>query len=269
MAWRRLFAVAIAWAAVYAGPAQAQYAVEDAPLSDWAVGILAADWRDGAGAAIDAFDNASRDLAESLADAGFRRENIAALSLRPMSLGGDSLRSEDVYDLFAAQAERARAGCLLYFTSHGSPEGIVIGTEGLLSPARMNGLIGDWCGQRPTVVVVSACYSGVFVPVLSAPNRMILSAARADRVSFGCSADADYPYFDGCVLAALPYAEDFVHLSSLTRRCVAGREKAERLTPPSGPLTQIGADVEDLFVFLNFERETLAQGDGAGAETLP
>ncbi|MFN4102102.1 MAG: C13 family peptidase, partial [Pararhodobacter sp.] len=122
---------------------------------------------------------------------------------------------------------------------------------------------------RPTVVIVSACYSGVFVPVLAAPNRMILTAARADRVSFGCTADAQYPYFDGCVLSSLPGAEDFVHLASQTRRCVAAREKAERLTPPSEPMTRIGADVEDLFVFLNFERSGLAQDQQVSHETLP
>lgn len=269
MTLRHLFAVFSALAVWMSAPAQAQYSVEDAPLSEWAVGILAADWRDGSGNPIDAFDNASRDLAEGFARAGFRRENISALSLRPMSLGGDSLRTQDVYDLFEAQAQRAPAGCLFYFTSHGMPGGLTIGNEGFLSPARLNGLIGDWCGARPTVVVISACYSGVFVPVLAAPNRMILTAARADRVSFGCSADADHPYFDGCVLSSLPHAEDFVHLASLSRRCVAGREKAERLTPPSGPLTRIGADVEDLFVFLNFERAPLAPGDGASAEASP
>lgn len=269
MSLRRLFSALFALAIIMGGPAQAQYSVEDAPLKDWAVGILAADWRDGAGAPIDAFENAKRDLAESFAASGFRRENIAALSLRPMAFGGDSLVSEEVYDLFEAQARRAQAGCLLYFTSHGMPNGVVMGNEGFLSPARLSRLIGQWCGERPTVVIISACYSGVFVPALAAPNRMIITAARADRVSFGCSADAQYPYFDGCVLQSLPAAEDFVHLASQARRCVAARERAERLTPPSEPMTRIGADVEDLFVFLNFERAELAQDQQIGPESMP
>lgn len=269
MAWRRLIEIVFVWTTVMASPAQAQYLVEDAPLKDWAVGILAADWRDGGGAPIDAFDNASRDLEVAFAGAGFSRENIAALSLRPMSLGGDSLRAEDVYGLFEAQAQRASAGCLLYFTSHGSDRGIVLGNEGFLSPARLNGLVGQWCGERPTVVIVSACYSGVFLPALAAPHRMIMTAARADRVSFGCSTDAQYPYFDGCVLSSLPQADDFVHLASLAGRCVAAREEAERLTPPSAPLTRTGADVEDLLVFLNFERKTLAQDEPVSPKTLP
>ena len=54
----------------------------------------------------------------------------------------------------------------------------------------------SWCQARPTVVVISACYSGIFVDGLAAPNRMIMTAARRDRSSFGCSEDATYPYFD-------------------------------------------------------------------------
>jgi hypothetical protein len=101
---------------------------------------------------------------------------------------------------------------------------------------------------------VSACYSGTFLRRLSAPHRMIMTAARADRTSFGCSAEAKYPYFDGCILESLPAADDFVHLASLTSRCVSERERAEGLVPPSEPMTHIGEDVDDFFVFLNFER---------------
>ncbi|MFN7056572.1 C13 family peptidase [Hyphomonas sp.] len=272
MALRSLAAllVSVIW---LCGPALAEPEPEapKGPFSDWAVGILAADWRDGSGAPIAAFDNAARDLASAFTTIGFRPENIASLSLRPMRFGGDSLMSEDVFALFESQAKSATAGCLFYFTSHGMREGLLLGNEGFLSPARLNGLIGEWCGERPTVVVVSACHSGVFVPALSAPNRMIMTAARPDRVSFGCSADARYPYFDGCILESLPAAEDFVHLASLAGRCVAGKEWAQRLSPASEPMTRVGADVEDLFVFMNFERavvpEEAATGAGAGMET--
>ncbi len=266
--YRSFFAIILAaiWAS---GAALAQYKVEEAPLKDWAVGILAADWRDGNGRPITAFENARIDLAEGFAAAGFDRRNITGLSLRPMALGGDSLRSEEVFGLFEAQAQSAQAGCVFYFTSHGMPEGLVLGTEGFLTPSRLNELVDQWCGTRPTVVIVSACYSGVFVPVLSAPHRMIMAAARADRTSFGCSAEAQYPYFDGCILTSLPIADDFVHLASLARRCVAQREQAERLTPPSEPVTQIGADVDAFFVFLNFDRPAESDETDVSVLTLP
>jgi hypothetical protein len=262
----RSLAALFASSVLLCGAAGAEPEAGAAPFSDWAVGILAADWRDGSGAPIAAFDNAARDLASAFTGIGFRAENIASLSLRPMRLGGDSLTSEDVFALFESQANAAKAGCLLYFTSHGMPQGLLLGNEGYLSPARLNRLIGDWCGERPTVVVVSACHSGVFVPALSAPNRMIMTAARPDRVSFGCSADARYPYFDGCILESLPAAEDFVHLSSLAGRCVAMKERAQRLSPPSEPMTRVGEAVEELFIFQNFNRPGAAQYAGMEAD---
>ena len=254
MGLRGLIASALLLASGWLAPAHAEPSAEDVPLKDWAVGILAADWRDSEGAPIDAFENARRDLARAFADVGFAAENITQMSLRPRELGGFSLRSEEVFTAFEQQAQSAQAGCLFYFTSHGVPEGMVMGGEGLLSPDQLNGLVGQWCGERPTVVVVSACYSGVFVPALAAPNRLVMTAARSDRSSFGCGAGMIYPVFDNCVLDSLVDADDFVHLANLTRQCVATRERQQRLWPPSEPQAQIGAGVDDLFVFLNFDR---------------
>lgn len=240
--------------------ADARISPEETPLDQWAVAILAADWRASDGEPIDAFENARRALARGFAQAGFDPSRITSLSMRPVSLGGYSLTSEDVFGAFEAQTAAASAGCLIYFTSHGVPEGMVLGSEGILSPDRLNTLVSGWCGERPTVVVVSACYSGVFIPALAAPNRLVMTAARPDRSSFGCGPGSDYPYFDGCVLESLPDADDFVHLASLTRRCVAEREHQGRLFPPSEPQTYIGESVQKLFVFLDFNRPQLAAG---------
>jgi Peptidase C13 family len=242
----------LAMLAACCGSGLAEGSPAEAGLSDWAVGILAADWRDSEGYTIEAFENARRDLTTGFAAAGLNPANITDLSLRPGEWNGETLFSDGAFEAFEAQAEAAQSGCLLYFTSHGSPDGMVLGGEGLLSPPRLDGLIDGWCGERPTVVVISACYSGTFIPALSAPNRIVMTAARADRRSFGCSEDATYPYFDGCVLESLPNAADFIHLSSLARKCVARREKEENLRPASEPQIKVGADVESAYLFLNF-----------------
>ena len=253
MRLRRLFLLAF-FTAAFGG--QMTYAENEpskpAALSDWAVAIVAADWRDGAGTPIEAFENSRRDLALGFAAAGLNPDNITDLSMRPDANTGSRLASDEAFAAIAAQTEAAKSGCLLYFTSHGSPDGMVLGDEGLLSPPRLDSLIDGWCGERPTVVVVSACFSGVFVPALAAPNRIVMTAARPDRSSFGCSEDATYPYFDGCVLESLPVAADFIHLASLSRACVSRREREERLTPPSEPQLRIGAEVEASLPFLNF-----------------
>ena len=42
-------------------------------------------------------------------------------------------------------------------------------------------------GDTPTIIVLSACHSGSFIPRLERNNRIILVAASAERASFGCS----------------------------------------------------------------------------------
>ena len=160
-----------------AGPACAQ---DPAGRFDgWATAVIAADWRDGGGQPIQAFDNARRDVARGLIEAGLPRDSLVDYSLRP-----DAAEPVTVAQALRGVAEatgRATRGCLLYFTSHGSPDGMVFGPDGELTPAAMAQLVRQWCGARPTVVIVSACYSGIFINALEAPNRMVLTAASARK----------------------------------------------------------------------------------------
>ncbi len=49
-------------------------------------------------------------------------------------------------------------------------------------------------GHR-TVIIISACYSGSLIGDLRAPERIIITAARADRSSFGCAPDSRHTFF--------------------------------------------------------------------------
>ncbi|WAC58436.1 C13 family peptidase [Brevundimonas sp. SL130] len=216
----------------------------------WASAVIAADWRDGDGRPIAAFDNAQRDLTTAFQRAGFDPDAMVSVSLRPDV--ANPVEAEDSLRLFAEAAQRAPRGCLFYVTSHGSPEGLVFGPEATLEPERLIPILRRICGERPTVVVLSACFSGIFVDGLKAPNRMVMTAARRDRSSFGCAADATYPYFDECVLDGLKSAPDFIALSRATTACVAAREQAEDLTPASEPQTAIGATMQILLPTLRF-----------------
>ncbi|GLK49794.1 hypothetical protein GCM10017620_27680 [Brevundimonas intermedia] len=216
----------------------------------WASAVIAADWRDSDGRPIAAFDNAQRDLTTGFQRAGFDPDAMISVSLRPDV--PNPVEAEDSLRRFAEAAQRARRGCLFYVTSHGSPEGLVFGPEATLEPERLIPVLRRICGDRPTVVVLSACFSGIFVDGLKAPNRMVMTAARRDRSSFGCAADATYPYFDECVLESLKTAPDFIALSRATTGCVAAREQAEGLTPASEPQTAIGATMQLLLPTLRF-----------------
>lgn len=218
----------------------------------WASAIVAADWRTSDGRPIQAFDNARRDLTAGFLAAGFSRADMVDYTLRP---DADPVMTPEAAVAGIVDATgRATRGCFLYITSHGSPEGINFGPTARLSPTAMARLVGEACGQRPTVVVVSACFSGVFLEALSGPNRMILTAARRDRSSFGCSEDAVYPYFDGCMIQSLPAAVDFIALANAARACVKDRETTEGLTPASEPQVFIGANMQLLLPTLRFAR---------------
>lgn len=238
----------------FATTVMAQTAAPPSRFANWTSAIVAADWRDGANRPIQAFDNARRDLVKGFLAAGFPRANMVDYSLRPDVPQPTS--ASVVVDGINAAATRGTAGCLLYFTSHGAPDAMVFGEAPRMTPDIMANIIRSACGTRPTVVIVSACYSGIFVNALAAPNRMVLTAASRERTSFGCGADETYPWFDGCVIETLPTASDFLALAAGTRACVARKETAQGATPPSDPQMFVGAEMQMRLPTLRFSRPT-------------
>ena len=117
--------------------------------------------RTSQGDPIQAFDNARRDLTVGFLAAGFSRADMVDYTLRP-DVAPVTTDVAAVTGIAEATA-RATRGCLLYLTSHGGPQGLVFGPNRILSPTSMVTLVRGWCQDRPTVVVLSACYSGIFV----------------------------------------------------------------------------------------------------------
>ena len=209
-----------------------------AGFSDWAVLIVAGDNRAHSGAPSQVFDNARRDLVRAFAGIGFNPANMVQFSVNP---GPDAAETNapDIANALWDLTDRAKGGCLIYFTSHGTPDGII--TNGsVLTPDIWSKIVGNACGSRPSVIVMSSCFSGQFVPVLSGPNRMVFTAARPDRTSFGCGEQDHYTFFDGCFLQALPASGNFPDLAARTRDCVAQEEQALKVDYPSEPQLSIG-----------------------------
>jgi hypothetical protein len=242
--------------AAWSGPARA------GPFSDWAAVVVAGDWHAASGGPSEAFDNARRDISIALEGAGFERANLRTFSVRPERYRDGPLKSDPrrIYETLAELSGKAQGGCLIYFTSHGAPQGVLV-DKGLLPPPMLGAILDRTCGTRPTVVVMSACFSGVFIPALAGPNRMILTAARPDRTSFGCGEDDKYPYFDDCFLQAMGGAVDFPGLAGAVRACVERREIAEGMRPPSEPQVWIGPALRPMLPLLSFAR-------GAGGTAL-
>jgi len=238
--WVTLVVIGLAGALVAAG-----YHFLTGRYSDWAVIVVAGDAHAHDGGPSEAFDNARRDVSAGFESLGFKHANVLQFSTEPghypdtRPLSADPLTiGNSLVDL----VKRTHGGCLIYFSSHGTPYGMVLGNT-VVAPDQLETLIDNTCGQRPTVVVISACYSGAFVPALSDDNRMILTASRADRSSFGCGQDDKYPYFDTCVVQNLPASRDFAQLAKAVIGCVAAREKQTGASPPSEPQLSIGSKV--------------------------
>ena len=216
------------------------------PFADWAAVVVAGDFHAHDGGPSEVFDNARRDLSTDLVQMGFARENVEQFSVRPDNYPSERPLASDSHTIATSLwdlSNRTNSGCLVYFTSHGSPEGIVMGNS-TYAPGSLSQMLDNTCSTRPTVVIISACFSGVFVPALQAPNRMILTAARPDRTSFGCSQSLRYTFFDQCVLETLPASQDFPDFGRAVQVCVAARERKENIGPPSEPQLWVGAQAQ-------------------------
>jgi hypothetical protein len=101
---------------------------------------------------------------------------------------------------------------------------------------------------RHKVVVISACYSGVFIPRLANPDVLVITAADADHPSFGCEDKARWTYFgDAFFNVALRRTKSLQEAFVVARALVRKRELRERFEP-SNPLMAGGANVQPLLI---------------------
>jgi len=136
----------------------------------------------------------------------------------------------------SVQTLAARSGpedlVFIYLTSHGTSEHELVLDQprlqlGDLPADELAAVLAPLKG-RDKVVVISACYSGGFIPALRDEKTLIMTASRADRVSFGCSEEADFTYFGDALFAqALNQTDDLQQAFELASRHVAEREIAD------------------------------------------
>jgi len=229
-------------------------AAAESPFSGWGAVVIAGDWKGSRGGPTEAFDNARRDVAAELVRIGFSPGNIVQYSVRPERYAREKPAKSDIRAIFEGMSQlsaRTPDGCLVYLTSHGLPQGVVV-DQAILPPGILSAMLDRTCGARPTIAVISACFSGVFVPELGAANRMVMTAARPDRTSFGCGESNRYPFFDECFLQSAPTARDFPGLAERVRTCVAEREIVEKVSPPSEPQIFIGAQLRPVLPLYAF-----------------
>jgi len=178
---------------------------------------------------IENFDNGRKTLSTMLAPLGAHVENQVHLTSadKEVKKGVKLATGENVVSAFQnLKITKKKDGCFVFMTSHGAKnQGFYLSRAGILTPANLAQLLDTACGDEPTVVLISACYSGQFINnTLAKKNRVIMTAAIADRPSFGCSADTKYTYWDECIIDSLPSVNTWEELYTDVKACISDKE---------------------------------------------
>jgi Peptidase C13 family len=213
-------------------------AIRAVPAERWRAVLIAGDNNSPA------FDNGVEALRDKLVQRGVR--DIRILTSDPGA--NPSVPVATATNVSSALRTAGGEACLAFITSHGDKNGVALRVpKGYIGPGVLGTAIDAGCGQRPTVVIVSACHSGIFLTnAMRQPNRVVLTAASADRVSFGCGAGDKYTYYDQCLLEQFDRAVTWRQLAQATRACVEDLEQSMGVSPPSQPQVFVGAAVNDL-----------------------
>jgi len=167
---------------------------------------------------------------------------------------GGSATVETLAATLQAEAKKMNGESDILFvilTSHGSPDGLAV-TAGqrpaeALKPSKLAEML-ERTGVRYKVVIISACYSGVFIPPLANADTLVITAADASHPSFGCQDKAKWTYFgDAFFNVALRRATTLKGAFVVARSLVLKRELREGFDP-SHPQMAGGANVEPLLV---------------------
>ena len=136
---------------------------------------------------------------------------------------------------------------MVYLTSHGTRDHrLTVAFPPLqldsLTPEALKQMLDD-AGIKWRIIVVSSCYSGGFIDPLKDEYTLIMTAAAANRSSFGCGTGSAATYFGDALFGhALRFEDSFVKAFEKARESIAAREKAEHRRA-SEPQLYIGTEM--------------------------
>ena len=152
---------------------------------------------------------------------------------------------------------------VLYSTSHGLPkEGLLYkdksrGAEEKVGPERLAALIQPH-GFANRLLMIQACYSGQFVPALASPGTVVITAASADRPSFGCDPGNDWTLFgDSLVNRALREPAPLIVQLGRATGLIRSTEMRNAMLA-SNPQLSIGDETSDWIAELDRRAPTAA-----------
>lgn len=135
----------------------------------------------------------------------------------------------------AQQMDKEQDIFFLYITSHGSKDKTIsLNHNGLALKEVEAKWLGDLLkatGIKHRVIVLSACYSGGFIDDLKDAHSLIMTAAAADKTSFGCADDSLFTYFGKAYFKeSLKPGVDFEQAFYKAKELVAAWESEQKIT---------------------------------------
>lgn len=136
---------------------------------------------------------------------------------------------------------------VLYTAGHGAKVGLAYHDAddgfGIIPPARLARIL-DELGIKNRLLILSACFSGIFVPPLSSDTTALFTAASADRTSFGCQSDKDWTFYgDAMINNALRQPVPLAKAGENAQALIAKWEAMSSDITPSQPQIAIGSKV--------------------------
>ena len=124
---------------------------------------------------------------------------------------------------------------VLVMTSHGEQSGFALQLPGdvttELTPKAVASTL-DTAGIKNRIVIVSACYAGIFLPPLANDTTIVMTAADDKSTSFGCAPERDWTYFgDALFRQSLQPSTDFQHAFDHARILIHGWELMDGAAP--------------------------------------
>lgn len=194
-------------------------------------------------------------------------DEAASKADAPMSPQGLTRALKRVAELM----DRREDVLVLYSTSHGEPNaGLVYnnrhGDVRLIEPPQLAAMLKS-LGVQNRLIILQACFAGQFVPALKDSNTIVVTAAAADRSSFGCGSGNDWTYFgDALINHAFrqPLPLD-VQLRRATILIAAAEARDDLI--PSNPQVSIGSNTAAWVSKLD-EREPKSVSEPIGQTVL-
>ncbi|MBL0919462.1 MAG: hypothetical protein IBJ14_12230 [Hydrogenophaga sp.] len=149
-------------------------------------------------------------------------------------------------ETMAQRMDPERDLLVLYLTSHGGQDHRLASQLWPLTVAPLDAVdVKAWLDEhriRHRAVIVSACYSGGWVPPLADDDTLVMTSSAADRVSYGCGEDSPLTYFGEALFQhALPQTRSLEDAFALAVPHIVAQEARTGLADtPSNPQIHVG-----------------------------